>query len=56
MVHHVLEGSGGVAKAEIHNHWFIETILRLERCFMLISILDVYFVETPFYVKLRKDK
>ena len=56
MVHRVLKGSGGVAEAEIHNHWLIETILHLERCFMLVSIFDAYLVETPFYVKLRKDE
>ena len=56
MVHHVLKSSRGVAEAKIHNHWLIETILRLERCFMLVSVFDAYFVETPFYVELRKDE
>ena len=56
MVHHVLECGWGVAETEIHDHWFIETILRLERCFVLVSIFDAYFVEAPFNVELGEDE
>ena len=56
MVHHILEGSGGVAKAKIHDHWFVETILCFERCFMLISIFDAYFVKASFYIEFGKDE
>ena len=56
MVHHVLEGSGGIAKTEIHDHWFIEAILCFERRFMLIPVFDSYFVKASFYVKLGEDE
>ena len=56
MVHHVLEGGGGVAEAEIHNHRFIEAILRFERCFMLVSVFDPDFVKAPFYVEFGKNE
>ena len=56
MVHHVLEGGRGVAKTKVHDHWFVQTILGLECCFVLVSIFDVYFVEASFNVEFGKDK
>ena len=56
MVHHVLEGGRGVAKAKVHDHWFVQTILGLERCFMLVSLFNAYFVKASFDVKLGEDE
>ena len=56
MVHHVLEGCGGVAESEIHDHGFVQPILCLERSFMLVTIFDAYFVEASFYVELGEDE
>ena len=56
MIHHVLEGCRGVTEAKVHDHWFIQTILGLKRRFMLVSLFDVYFIETPFDVELGEDE
>ena len=62
MVHHILKGGRGVAKTKIHDHWFIEAILCLERCFVLVPIFDAYFVKASFLVfespvtRLEKDR
>ena len=56
MVHHILEGCGGVAEPEIHDHRFIQPILRLEHGFVLVSVFDAYFVKSSFYVELGEYK
>ena len=56
VVHHVLEGSGGVAETKVHDHGFVQAIFRLECCFVLISVLDTYFVEASFDVERGEDE
>ena len=56
VVHHVLEGCGGVAELEIHDHGFIQPVLRLECSFVLVTIFDAYFVKASFYVELGEDE
>jgi hypothetical protein len=38
--HHPLEGGGGVAEAEEHNEWLIETTIGLESRFILVSRIE----------------
>jgi hypothetical protein len=38
--HHPLKGGGGVAEAEEHNEWLIETTIGLESRFVLISRIE----------------
>ena len=56
VVHHVLEGRGGVTEPEIHNHGFIQPVLCLERGFVLVAIFDAYFVKASFYIELGEDE
>ena len=56
MVHHVLERSWGISQAKIHNHGLVDAVLCLERCFVLVPILDAHFIEASFYIKLGEDE
>ena len=41
VIHHCLEGSGGVSEAKEHNSWFIEAVACFEGSFVFIALLDV---------------
>ena len=56
VVHHILKGRGRVTEAKVHDHGFIQAVLCFECGFVLVTILDTYFVETSFYVELGEDK
>ena len=56
MVHHVLEGRGGVTETKVHDHGFVQAILCFECCLVLISILDTHFIESSFNVEFSEDE
>ena len=52
VVHHSLEGGGTVGHSEEHHKRLEETVVGAEGCFLFISGLDTYIIETPPDVKL----
>ena len=47
VVHHRLEGCGGVREAKEHDHGFKETVIRLERGLPLIAVAHADVVIPP---------
>ena len=47
VVHHRLEGRGGVCEAEEHDHWFEQAAIRLERGFPLVAVVHSDVVVPP---------
>ena len=56
VVHHQLEGGRGVCKAEEHNHWFEQTVVRLECGLPFIAIAHSNVIVTPADIQLRKER
>ena len=54
-IHHCLERGRGVSEAKEHHGGFIESPLRLERCLVFVSCLNVNVVIPSSYVQLRVD-
>ena len=51
VVHYSLEGSGTVGHSKEHHERFEETAVGVEGCFLFISRLDAYIIETLADVK-----
>ena len=47
VIHHSLEGSGAVSYSKKHYKGFEEATVGAEGCFLFISRLDAYIIETP---------
>ena len=47
VVHHSLEGGGAISHPEKHYEGFKEAMVSVEGCFLFISGLDAYIIETP---------
>src|SRR5258708_32774351 len=54
VVHHGLEGGGGVAQSEEHDKWLKESSVHGEGCLPLISFFEVDIVEAPVEVQCRE--
>src|ERR1700677_721895 len=52
LIHHRLEGCGGVAEAKKHDSGLKESISCFERCFVFITFFDSNVVVSPSYVEL----
>ena len=52
IIHHGLERCWGVAEAEEHDKWFIQSTICPEGCLIFISLLNADIVETPLQVEL----
>jgi len=46
-----LEGSGTIGHPKEHHERFEETVTSVKDCFLFISRLDVYIIETPADIK-----
>ena len=55
VVHHGLEGGGGVGKAEEHDRWFEEPSVGTEGSLPLVSFLYSYVIVSPPNIQLGKD-
>ena len=44
VIHHHLEGSGGVSETKKHDSWLVEAVTHLEGSFVFVSFLDVNIV------------
>ena len=51
IVHHSLEGGKTVGYSEEHHKRFEEAMVGIEGCFLFISRLDMYVIETPLDIK-----
>jgi len=51
VVHHSLEGGGTVGHSEEHHKRLEETVVGAEGCFLFISGLDTYIIETSSDIK-----
>ena len=47
VIHHRLEGGGGIREAKEHDHWFEETAIRLERGLPLVAVFHTNVVVPP---------
>jgi len=47
VIYHSLKGSGTVGHSEEHHERFKEAMVGMEGCFLFISGLDAYIIETP---------
>ena len=56
VIHHRLEGRGGICEAKEHDHGFEEASIRLERGFPLITITHTNVVIPPTDIQLRKER
>ena len=56
VIHHRLEGCGGICEAEEHDHWFKEAAIRLERSLPLITIAHTNVVVPPMDIQLCKER
>ena len=56
VIHHGLEGGGGICEAKEHDHWFEEATIRLKRSLPLIAIAHADVVIPPTDIQLRKER
>ena len=56
VVHHRLEGGGGVCEAKEHDHGFEEASIRFERSFPLVAIAHANVIVPPTDIQLRKER
>src|ERR1700712_3308152 len=55
IIHHSLEGRGGVGQAEVHHQGFEESPVRPEGGLPLVALSDADVVKAPAYVEFRKE-
>ena len=51
VVHHGLEGGGGVSKSKVHDHGFPDAKIGLKCCFPLVAITDTDVVIPPLDIE-----
>ena len=56
VVHHRLEGGGGICEAEEHDHRFEEAAIRLEHSLPLVSIAHANIVISPTDIQLCEER
>jgi hypothetical protein len=56
VIHHGLEGGGGIREAKEHDHWFEQAAICLERGFPLVTIAHANVVVPPTDIQLRKER
>ena len=56
VVHHGLEGGGGICEAKEHDHWLKEAAIRFERGLPLVAIAHTDIVVPPTDIQLRKER
>ena len=56
VVHHRLEGGGGVHEAKEHDHRFEEATVRFEHSLPLVAIAHADVVIPPMDIQLRKER
>ena len=55
VIHHRLEGGGGICEAKEHDHWFEEAAICLERSLPLVAIVHADVVIPPADIQLHKE-
>ena len=55
VIHHGLEGCGGICEAKKHDHWLKEASIRLERSLSLVAIAHANVVVAPTDIQLCKE-
>ena len=55
VVHHSLEGGGGVCKTEEHDCWFKQSSVGDEGCFPFVPLFNAHVVVTPSDVKFGEE-
>ena len=56
VVHHRLEGGGGICEAKEHDHWFEEAAIRFECGFPLVTVTHTDIVIPPTDIQLHKER
>jgi hypothetical protein len=56
VVHHRLEGGGGIREAKKHDHRFKEATIGFERGFPLVTVMHADVVIPPTDIQLRKER
>ncbi|KIN99908.1 hypothetical protein M404DRAFT_153916 [Pisolithus tinctorius Marx 270] len=56
VIHESLEGGGGIAQSEEHDHGFKESFVHDERSFPLVSFLDTDIIVAQSYIHLRENR
>jgi len=53
VIHHSLEGDGTVGHSEEYHKRFKEAVVGVKDCFLFISGLNAYVIETPSDINIR---